>query len=113
MSPDRIAEEAAQTHSVMPIASFVVEQAASASSEALSKATTNTISSIASLPPGAAYYLTPRVEQIATETSRVASASAASTDSRSGDEANASSERELPEKSGQVLGNQRGPSEAV
>ncbi|KAF1777760.1 P-loop containing nucleoside triphosphate hydrolase [Phytophthora cactorum] len=80
---DRIAEEAAQAHAV-PIASLAVEQAAAASSEALGKA--NAISSIASLPPGAAYYLTPRVEQITTETSRAVS-TAASTDSRSGDEA--------------------------
>ncbi|KAG6972683.1 hypothetical protein JG687_00001333 [Phytophthora cactorum] len=94
---DRIAEEAAQAHAV-PIASLAVEQAAAASSEALGK--TNAISSIASLPPGAAYYLTPRVEQITTETSRAVS-TAASTDSRSGDEA--ASDREIPEKSGQLL----------
>ncbi|KAG4246300.1 hypothetical protein PC116_g5893 [Phytophthora cactorum] len=70
---DRIAEEAAQAHAV-PIASLAVEQAAAASSEALGK--TNAISSIASLPPGAAYYLTPRVEQITTETSRAVSTAA-------------------------------------
>ncbi|GMF14955.1 unnamed protein product [Phytophthora lilii] len=90
-----------------------VEQTAAAPNEALSKATASGIPTIASLPPGAAYYLTPRVEQLATETSRTTTASA-STDSRSGDEATPTvSDRETPEKSGQVLGSQRGPSEAV
>ncbi|KAG7381590.1 hypothetical protein PHYPSEUDO_005830 [Phytophthora pseudosyringae] len=105
---DRIAEEAALAPAV-PMAYLAVEQTAAASSEPLGKATANSISSIASLPPGAAYYLTPRVEQITTESSRVAS-TAASTDNRSGD---AATPRDIPEKSGQTLGSQRGPSEAV
>ncbi|KAH7488433.1 hypothetical protein PRIC1_007449 [Phytophthora ramorum] len=103
---DRVAEEASQAHAA---ASLSVEQATS--SEALSKLGASAIPTITSLPPGAAYYLAPRVEQLTTETSRAASAS---TDSRSGDEATPTqSDRELPEKSDQVLGNQRGPSEAV
>ncbi|KAI9986666.1 hypothetical protein PInf_025621 [Phytophthora infestans] len=52
---DRIAEEAAQAHAV-PIA-LAAEQTAATPSEALGKA--NAIPSITSLPPGAAYYLTP------------------------------------------------------
>ncbi|KAE8906009.1 hypothetical protein PF005_g374 [Phytophthora fragariae] len=103
---DRIAEEAAQAHAIAPISSLSVEQAAAGQGEALGKAAANAIATITSLPPGAAFYLTPRVEHLTTETSRSASAS---TDSRSGDEAAATSS----EKSGQVLGNQRGPSEAV
>ncbi|CAH0481008.1 unnamed protein product [Peronospora belbahrii] len=108
---DRIVEEAAHAHAVAPVASG--EKNTAASSEALGKAAVNSIASIASLPPGAAYYLTPRAEQILNEADRVAPVSA-STDSRSGDEAiSASSDRELSEKSRQVLENQRGPSEAV
>ncbi|CAI5713573.1 unnamed protein product [Peronospora destructor] len=110
---DRIAEEAAQAHTVAPIASLSVEQTLAPPSKALGKATTNAISSIASLPPGAACYLTPRVEHIPNEVNRMASASA-NADSRSGDEVvSASSDRELPEKSEQVLENQSGSSEAV
>ncbi|KAF4036667.1 hypothetical protein GN244_ATG11378 [Phytophthora infestans] len=78
---DRIAEEAAQAHAV-PIA-LAAEQTAATPSEALGKA--NAIPSITSLPPGAAYYLTPRVGQVATETGRIGS-TPASADSRSGDE---------------------------
>ncbi|POM71584.1 3-hydroxyisobutyrate dehydrogenase [Phytophthora palmivora] len=107
---DRIAEEAAQAHAV-PIASLAVEQAATGPEE-LSKASANTIS-IANLPPGAAYYLTPRGEQIPTEASRVIGAPT-STDSRSGDEtASTPGDQKIPEKSDQELGSQRGPSEAV
>ncbi|CAI5737309.1 unnamed protein product [Peronospora destructor] len=110
---DRIAEEAAQAHTVAPIASLSVEQTLAPTSEALGKATTNTISSIASLPPGAACYLTPRVEHIPNAVNRMASVSA-NADSRSGDEAvSASSDRELRENSEQVLGNQSGSFEAV
>ncbi|KAG1711773.1 hypothetical protein DVH05_009016 [Phytophthora capsici] len=107
---DRIAEEAAQAH-VVPIPSLT-EPAAGSSTESLGKGSSNAISSIAGLPPGAAFYLTPRVEQVA-ETSRVASTEASS-ENRSGDESMPTpSDRDIPEKSDQVLGNQRGPSEAV
>ncbi|ETO63116.1 hypothetical protein F444_19128 [Phytophthora nicotianae P1976] len=107
---DRVAEEAAQAHAV-PIASLAVDQATAATSEALGKS--NAIASITGLPPGAAYYLTPRVEQTTAETSR-AVPTPVTTDNRSGDEATTTpGDREMPEKSGQVLGNQRGPSEAV
>ncbi|KUF93791.1 Pre-mRNA-splicing factor cwc2 [Phytophthora nicotianae] len=107
---DRVAEEATQAHAV-PIASLAVDQATAATSEALGKS--NAIASITGLPPGAAYYLTPRVEQTTAETSR-AVPTPVMTDNRSGDEATTTpGDREMPEKSGQVLGNQRGPSEAV
>ncbi|KAK1947212.1 Kinesin-related protein 1 [Phytophthora citrophthora] len=109
---DRIAEEAAQAH-VVPMPSLAVEASTAPSAEALGKGSTNAISTISGLPPGAAFYLTPRVEQVA-ETSRMAS-TGASTESRSSDDESTPtpSDREIPEKSGQVLGNQRGPSEAV
>ncbi|EGZ30630.1 hypothetical protein PHYSODRAFT_538581 [Phytophthora sojae] len=100
---DRIAEEAAQAHAIAPITSLSVEQAAAGQSEALGKAAANAIATITSLPPGASFYLTPRVEHMSTETSRTTSASA---DGRSGDESATTS-------SDKVLGNQRGPSEAV
>ncbi|CAI5723040.1 unnamed protein product [Peronospora effusa] len=112
---DRIAEEAAQAHTVAPTTSLSAEQTLASPSEALGKATANSISSIASLPPGAACYLTPRVGHIPIEVNRVALAST-NTESRSDDEAVSllnDRERELAEKSEQVLGNQSGSSEAV
>uniref|UniRef100_M4BEC6 Uncharacterized protein n=1 Tax=Hyaloperonospora arabidopsidis (strain Emoy2) TaxID=559515 RepID=M4BEC6_HYAAE len=111
---DRVAEDAVQAHAIAPVSSLsAAEQIATAPSEVPGKSTVNSISSVASLPPGAAYYLTPRVEQIPTESNQVALASA-TTDSKSDDEAaSVMSDRELSEKSEPVVENQRGLSEAV
>ncbi|KAG6619413.1 3-hydroxyisobutyrate dehydrogenase [Phytophthora cinnamomi] len=65
---DRIAEEAAQAHAIGPITSLSVEQAAAGPNEPLGKAAVNAISTITSLPPGSAFYLTPQ-KQPATDIS--------------------------------------------
>ncbi|CAI5742956.1 unnamed protein product [Hyaloperonospora brassicae] len=107
---DRVAEEAVQTHAVTSVSSSAAEQVVAAPSEALGKSTVNGIPPVATLPPGAAYYLTPRAEQIPNEANSAALASTGTVDDAA---SSAVSDHELSEKSEPALENQRGLSEAV
>ena len=108
---DRVAEEAVQTHAVTSVSSLsAAEQVVAAPSEALGKSTVNGIPPVAILPPGAAYYLTPRAEKIPNEAN---SAALASTSTVGDAASSAVSDRELLEKSEPALENQRSLSEAV
>ncbi|KAI9911295.1 hypothetical protein PsorP6_009051 [Peronosclerospora sorghi] len=105
---DRIVEEAAQTHGVVPIASLSIDQPATVTNESSDKPSTNTTTSF--LPTGPTYYLTPCGEASPDETKQVSP----TTECRSSNEAvAASSDRVGSDKSGEDVETQRGQCEDV